>query len=207
MGRSRVSAGAAAAAAARLTPARAASCELAARLGPYESYPGSPSSRGILQYDMWGVTPSDRWDWAGLKRDIAAHGLRNSLLIAPMPTASTAQILGNNEGFEPYTTNVYNRRVLAGEFTIVNTHMLKDLIELGLWTQSVRNQLIAEGGSIQGIACIPDELKALYKTVSACMCLCVCVCVCVCVCAGVVTRARRRRRRRAARRCGRSSRR
>ena len=145
---------------------RAASCELAAKLGPYESYPGSPASRGILQYDMWGVTPSERWDWAGLKRDIAAHGLRNSLLLAPMPTASTAQILGNNEGCEPYTTNVYNRRVLAGEFTIVNTHMLRDLIEAGLWTTAVRNQLIAEGGSIQGIACIPDELKALYKTVS-----------------------------------------
>jgi ribonucleotide reductase alpha subunit len=114
---------------------------------------------------MWGVTPSDRWDWAGLKAEIAAHGLRNSLLIAPMPTASTSQILGNNEAFEPYTTNIYTRRVLAGEFCVINQHLLSDLMTLGLWTQDIKNHIIAENGSIQGISEIPSELKELYKTV------------------------------------------
>lgn len=104
------------------------SCDLAAIHGPYESYEGSPVSKGILQYDMWGVTPSDRWDWASLKAKIAKHGIRNSLLVAPMPTASTAQILGNNECFEPYTSNIYSRRVLSGEFTVVNQHLLRDLM-------------------------------------------------------------------------------
>jgi ribonucleotide reductase alpha subunit len=114
---------------------------------------------------MWGVTPSDRWDWAGLKAEIATHGLRNSLLIAPMPTASTSQILGNNEAFEPYTTNIYTRRVLAGEFCVINQHLLSDLMTLGLWTQDIKNHIIAENGSIQGISEIPSELKELYKTV------------------------------------------
>merc|ERR1712136_705740 len=123
-----------------------ASCELAASLGPYESYSGSPASQGKLQFDLWKRTPqSGRWDWAGLKQNIAKHGLRNSLLVAPMPTASTAQILGNNESFEPYTQNLYVRRVLSGEFVQVNKHLLRDLISRGLWTEELRKQLIVLG--------------------------------------------------------------
>uniref|UniRef100_A0A1B6I7L4 Ribonucleoside-diphosphate reductase n=1 Tax=Homalodisca liturata TaxID=320908 RepID=A0A1B6I7L4_9HEMI len=142
-----------------------ASCELAEKLGPYETYPGSPVSKGILQYDMWGVTPTDLWDWAALKAKIAKHGVRNSLLLAPMPTASTAQILGNNESFEPYTSNIYSRRVLSGEFQVVNHHLLRDLVELGLWDEDMKAQLIQENGSVQNIEGIPQELKDLYKTV------------------------------------------
>jgi ribonucleoside-diphosphate reductase alpha subunit len=142
-----------------------ASMECAIEDGHYETYPGSPASQGRLQFDLWGVKPSDRWDWATLKGKIAEHGMRNSLLMAPMPTASTSQILGNNECIEPYTSNIYNRRVLAGEFTVVNRHLLKDLIDQGLWTPSTRNQIIADGGSIQKVAEIPENLKALYKTV------------------------------------------
>ena len=141
------------------------SAELAQKHGAYETYGGSPVSKGILQYDMWGVTPSTRWDWAKLKEDIRMHGVRNSLLLAPMPTASTSQILGNNECFEPYTTNIYNRRVLAGEFTIVNHHLMKDLTELKLWTPEIRNVIIAHNGSIQQIPQIPQHVKDLYKTV------------------------------------------
>ena len=141
------------------------SCKLAEEEGTYESYEGSPASKGELQYDMWGVTPSDRWDWAGLKEKIAQHGMRNSLLMAPMPTASTAQILGNNEATEPFTSNMYNRRVLAGEFTIVNKHLLRELTARGLWTQSVRNQIIADGGSIQNVREIPQGIKDVFKTV------------------------------------------
>ncbi|KAI0223417.1 Ribonucleoside-diphosphate reductase large subunit [Lamellibrachia satsuma] len=141
------------------------SCQLAKEEGPYETYEGSPVSKGILQYDMWNVTPSGRHDWAALKADIKQHGIRNSLLVAPMPTASTAQILGNNESIEPYTSNIYTRRVLSGEFQIVNQHLLKDLTELGLWQKDMKNQLIANNGSIQDIDGIPDDLKALYKTV------------------------------------------
>uniref|UniRef100_A0A671NE12 Ribonucleoside-diphosphate reductase n=1 Tax=Sinocyclocheilus anshuiensis TaxID=1608454 RepID=A0A671NE12_9TELE len=141
------------------------SCELAAEFGPYETYAGSPVSKGILQYDMWDKTPTDLWDWAALKEKIAKHGVRNSLLLAPMPTASTAQILGNNESIEPYTSNIYTRRVLSGEFQIVNPHLLKDLTERGLWNEEMKNQLIAQNGSIQGIPTIPDDLKELYKTV------------------------------------------
>uniref|UniRef100_A0A8C7VV18 Ribonucleoside-diphosphate reductase n=1 Tax=Oncorhynchus mykiss TaxID=8022 RepID=A0A8C7VV18_ONCMY len=141
------------------------SCELAAELGPYQTYPGSPVSKGILQYDMWDKTPTDLWDWKLLKEKIAKHGVRNSLLLAPMPTASTAQILGNNESIEPYTSNIYTRRVLSGEFQIVNPHLLKDLTERGLWNEEMKNQLIGQNGSIQGIAEIPDDLKELYKTV------------------------------------------
>lgn len=148
-----------------------ASCELAERDGPYESYAGSPVSKGILQYDMWGVTPSDLWDWDILKANIAKwvisctqvhtlfiliffplcirHGVRNSLLLAPMPTASTAQILGNNESIEPYTSNIYSRRVLSGEFQIVNHHLLKDLTERNLWNETMKQKLIAYNGSIQ----------------------------------------------------------
>ncbi|KAG8256133.1 Ribonucleoside-diphosphate reductase large subunit [Homalodisca vitripennis] len=142
-----------------------ASCELAEKLGPYETYPGSPVSKGILQYDMWGVTPTDLWDWAALKAKIAKHGVRNSLLLAPMPTASTAQILGNNESFEPYTSNIYSRRVLSGEFQVVNHHLLRDLVELGLWDEDMKAQLIQENGSVQNIEGIPQDLKDLYKTV------------------------------------------
>jgi len=141
------------------------SVELAKKYGAYESYDGSPVSKGVLQYDMWNVTPSTRWDWDGLKEEIKKFGVRNSLLIAPMPTASTSQILGNNECFEPYTSNIYTRRVLAGEFAIVNHHLLKDLTELKLWTPEIRNMIIAHNGSIQQVAQIPQEIKDIYKTV------------------------------------------
>jgi len=152
-----------------------ASSELAEKFGPYETYQGSPASKGILQYDMWNVTPTDllakpgevtptKLDWPALKSRISRFGLRNSLLLAPMPTASTAQILGNNESFEPYTSNIYSRRVLSGEFQVVNKHLLRDLTELGIWNDDMRNQLIAHNGSVQKIDGIPDQIKALYKT-------------------------------------------
>ncbi len=142
-----------------------ASCELAEAHGAYASFAGSPASQGRLQFDMWGVTPSAAHDWAGLKARIAKFGLRNSLLLAPMPTASTAQILGNNESFEPFTTNLYNRRVLAGEFCCVNKHLLRDLIERGLWSPAMRMQLLAHRGSVQAITSLPAEVRDLYKTV------------------------------------------
>ncbi|KAK9496816.1 hypothetical protein O3M35_012969 [Rhynocoris fuscipes] len=142
-----------------------ASCELAQRDGPYETYQGSPASKGILQYDLWNVKPTSLWDWSVLKAKIAEYGIRNSLLIAPMPTASTAQILGNNESFEPFTTNIYTRRVLSGEFQVVNHHLLRDLVELKLWDDNMKNELIKNNGSIQNIRGIPENLKALYKTV------------------------------------------
>jgi len=142
-----------------------ASCELAEKLGPYETYAGCPVSKGIFQFDMWKVTPSDLWDWAALKAKVAKHGVRNSLLLAPMPTASTAQILGNNEAIEAYTSNIYSRRVLSGEFQIVNHHLLRDLTERGLWNDDMKNQIISNNGSIQNVESIPAELKALYKTV------------------------------------------
>jgi len=141
-----------------------ASCELAAVEGHYQSYPGSPASQGKLQFDLWGVTPSDRWNWATLKSQIARVGLRNSLLVAPMPTASTAQIMGNNEAIEPFTSNMYNRRVLAGEFAVVNKYLLRDLVTNGYWTPDNRNQMIADGGSVQKLN-IPQKLKDIYKTV------------------------------------------
>merc|ERR1712086_892988 len=142
-----------------------ASCELADKNGSYESYEGCPASQGKLQFDLWGKTPkSDRWDWKALKAKVAQHGLRNSLLVAPMPTASTAQILGNNESFEPYTQNLYVRRVLSGEFVQVNRHLLQDLIARGLWTDDMRQQLIAHNGSVMHIG-LPADIKELYKTV------------------------------------------
>lgn len=141
------------------------SSELAEKLGPYTTYEGSPASKGELQYDMWGVEPSDLWDWAELKAKVAKHGLRNSLLVAPMPTASTSQILGFNECFEPYTSNIYTRRVLAGEFQVVNPWLLRELVERGLWDDQMKNRIIADNGSIQRIAAIPDQVKKLYKTV------------------------------------------
>jgi len=142
-----------------------ASCELAALQGSYESFAGSPASKGLLQFDLWNRKPkSGRWNWTNLKQNIAKHGLRNSLMVAPMPTASTAQILGNNESFEPYTQNLYVRRTLSGEFVQVNRHLLRDLIERGLWTDEVRTQLIALNGSVQQLG-LPADLKELYKTV------------------------------------------
>lgn len=141
------------------------SCALAEKLGTYESYEGSPASKGILQFDMWDVNPGPRWDWSELKGRIKKNGLRNSLLLAPMPTASTSQILGNNECFEPYTSNIYTRRTLSGEYVVVNKHLLKDLIRLNLWDDDMKEKLIASNGSVQHIPEIPDELKDLYKTV------------------------------------------
>ena len=142
-----------------------ASCELAEEEGAYETFKGSPASKGQLQFDLWNVKPSNRWDFDSLKKRIIQKGLRNSLLIALMPTASTSQILGYNECFEPYTTNLYTRRVLSGEFIVVNKLLLKTLIELNLWNDSVKNQILAANGSIQGIAGIPDHVKLLYRTV------------------------------------------
>jgi len=142
-----------------------ASCELAERDGAYETFPGSPASKGQLQFDLWGRKPkSGRWNWTSLKAKIAKHGLRNSLLVAPMPTASTAQILGNNESFEPYTQNLYVRRVLSGEFVQVNRHLLRDLIKREIWTEDMRMQLVAHNGSVQHLD-LPSDLKELYKTV------------------------------------------
>lgn len=133
--------------------------------GPYATYEGSPVSKGILQYDMWNVTPTNRWDFDGLKKEIKKYGVRNSLLVAPMPTASTSQIFGNNECFEPYTSNIYVRRVLSGEFIVVNKHLLKDLVALNLWDSQMKNKIIAAEGSIQDIKEIPQHIKDLYKTV------------------------------------------
>lgn len=142
-----------------------ASKDLAKNEGHYQTYPGSPVSQGILQYDMWNVTPSNRWDWAVLKEEIKKYGVRNSLLLAPMPTASTAQILGNNECFEPYTSNIYTRRVLSGEFVIVNKHLMRDLVDLGLWNDSMKQKIIMSNGSVQNIDEIPQHVKDIYKTV------------------------------------------
>lgn len=146
--------------------AMTASMELAKEHGPYQTIAGSPVSKGIFQFDMWGVTPnSNRWDWTALKKQVKEHGVRNSLLVAPMPTASTSQILGNNECFEPYTSNIYTRRVLSGEFVVVNKHLLRDLVSLGLWNESMKNKLISANGSVQYIPEIPKSIKDLYKTV------------------------------------------
>ncbi len=141
-----------------------ASKDLAKKDGTYETYAGSPVSKGIFQYDMWNVTPSSRWEWDVLKEEVKQYGVRNSLLLAPMPTASTAQILGNNECFEPYTSNIYTRRVLSGEFIIVNKHLLKDLVREGLWNKDMRQKIMASNGSVQNINEIPQRLKDLYKT-------------------------------------------
>lgn len=146
--------------------AMTASKDQAIQYGPYETYKGSPVSKGIFQFDMWNVTPSSgRWNWDALKKEVKQHGVRNSLLVAPMPTASTSQILGNNECFEPYTSNIYTRRVLSGEFVVVNKHLLKDLIKLNLWNDKMKNKLIEANGSVQNIPEIPQHIKDLYKTV------------------------------------------
>ncbi|WP_129718015.1 ribonucleoside-diphosphate reductase subunit alpha [Pedobacter sp. SYP-B3415] len=143
-----------------------ASNDLAKKEGPYETFKGSPLSKGQFQFDLWNVSPdSNRWDWESLRKSVVEHGVRNSLLVAPMPTASTSQILGNNECFEPYTSNIYTRRVLSGEFIVVNKHLLRDLVALGLWNNDMKNQIILANGSIQAIPEIPSYIKDLYKTV------------------------------------------
>lgn len=142
-----------------------ASKDLAKLHGPYETFQGSPLSQGIFQFDMWNVKPSSRWEWDVLKEEVMKHGARNSLLLAPMPTASTSQILGNNECFEAYTSNIYTRRVLSGEFVVVNKHLLLDLVNMGLWNNDLKNKIIASNGSIQNIPEIPAHIKELYKTV------------------------------------------
>ncbi|WP_456441688.1 ribonucleoside-diphosphate reductase subunit alpha [Psychroserpens sp.] len=145
-----------------------ASMEEAKADGPYESYEGSPISKGQFQHNLWNVqedTLSGRWDWDKLRKDVAKNGVRNSLLVAPMPTASTSQILGNNECFEPYTSNIYTRRVLSGEFIVVNKHLLEDLVDLGLWNEDLKNEIMRANGSIQDVDCIPQDIKDLYKTV------------------------------------------
>ncbi|MBL0098172.1 MAG: ribonucleoside-diphosphate reductase subunit alpha [Bacteroidetes bacterium] len=145
--------------------AMTASKDLAKVEGPYSTFEGSPVSQGIFQFDMWNVKPTDRWEWDVLREEVKKYGVRNSLLLAPMPTASTSQILGNNECFEPYTTNIYSRRVLSGEFIVVNKHLLMDLVRLNLWNNDMKNKIIAANGSVQSINEIPEEIKELYKTV------------------------------------------
>lgn len=141
------------------------SMNLSKTFGPHESFENSPLSKGQFQFDLWGVQPSDRYDWDDLRKDVMEFGARNSLLVAPMPTASTAQILGNNESVEPFTSNVYTRRVLAGEFAVVNKHLLRDLTKLGIWDDNMKENLLRNQGSVQNIKEVPDELKKLYKTV------------------------------------------
>lgn len=146
--------------------AMTASNDLAQQEGSYETFEGSPVSQGYFQFDLWGIQPdSGRWDWETLRQRVKVHGLRNSLLVAPMPTASTSQIMGNNECFEPYTSNIYTRRVIPGEFIVINAHLIRDLIALELWDDAMKNALIAANGSVQGITGIPNDLKLLYRTV------------------------------------------
>lgn len=145
-----------------------ASMEMAKEEGPYSTFEGSPISQGEFQYNLWGLQDSDlsgRWDWTSLRKEVMEHGVRNSLLLAPMPTASTSQILGNNEAFEPYTSNIYTRRVLSGEFIVVNKHLLEDLVKRGLWNENLKQEIMRHNGSIQSIDIIPQDLKDLYKTV------------------------------------------
>ena len=145
-----------------------ASMEMAKEEGPYSTFAGSPISKGEFQYNLWGLKDEDlsgRWDWASLRKEVMEHGVRNSLLVAPMPTASTSQILGNNEAFEPYTSNIYTRRVLSGEFIVVNKHLLHDLVDLGIWNDSLKQEIMRHNGSIQNIDGIPQDIKELYKTV------------------------------------------
>jgi ribonucleoside-diphosphate reductase alpha chain len=142
-----------------------ASKDLAKKEGAYETFKGSPLSKGKFQFDLWDINATENWNWEALRAEVIEHGVRNSLLVAPMPTASTSQILGNNECFEPYTSNIYTRRVLSGEFVVVNKHLLKDLVQLGLWTNDMKNKIIAANGSVQNIAEIPANIKELYKTV------------------------------------------
>ncbi|NDG84662.1 MAG: ribonucleoside-diphosphate reductase subunit alpha [Proteobacteria bacterium] len=143
----------------------ASSCDLAKKDGAYESYEGSPLSKGLMQFDLWNVTPTSLWDWKALKEKVAKYGARNSLLLAPMPTASTSQILGNNECIEPITSNIYTRRVLSGEFTVINKHLVQDLISLGLWNKALKDKIILHNGSIQNVTEIPANIREIYKTV------------------------------------------
>jgi ribonucleotide reductase alpha subunit len=138
------------------------SCELAKEEGPYETFQGSPASLGILQQDMWGNETNEFWN--EIRENIKTHGLRNSLLVAPMPTASTAQIMGNNEAFEPYTTNIYLRRTLAGEFVMINKHLVRELMALGKWTPEIKTEIVRNGGSVNNLD-IPDKLKEVYRTI------------------------------------------
>jgi ribonucleoside-diphosphate reductase alpha chain len=140
------------------------SCTLAEKHGAYETFKGSPMSKGLFQFDLWNVTPSGRWDWTNLRERVKKVGVRNSLLVAPMPTASTSQILGNNECFEPYTSNLYTRRTLAGEHIVVNKHLMRDLVRLGMWNEEMREAIMAANGSIQGIEDIPKKVRDIYKT-------------------------------------------
>ena len=133
--------------------------------GAYSSFEGSPASKGILQFDMWNATPSERYDWTSLKESIIKHGLRNSLLVAPMPTASTSQILGFNECFEPFTSNLYSRRTLAGEFVVVNKYLMKELIQLGQWNEQIKNNIIANKGSVQQLTTLSEHIREKYKIV------------------------------------------
>jgi ribonucleoside-diphosphate reductase alpha chain len=145
-----------------------ASMEMAKEEGPYSTFKGSPISQGEFQYNLWGLKDSDlsgKWDWESLRKEVMEHGVRNSLLVAPMPTASTSQILGNNEAFEPYTSNIYTRRVLSGEFIVVNKHLLEDLVKLGLWNDTLKQEIMRHNGSVQNIEAIPQDIKELYKTV------------------------------------------
>jgi ribonucleoside-diphosphate reductase alpha chain len=145
-----------------------ASMEMAQEEGPYSTFAGSPMSQGEFQYNLWGLKDEDlsgRWDWASLRKQVVQHGVRNSLLVAPMPTASTSQILGNNEAFEPYTSNLYTRRVLSGEFIVVNKHLLEDLVKRGLWNEDIKQEIMRHNGSVQNIDSIPQDLKDLYQTV------------------------------------------
>jgi ribonucleotide reductase alpha subunit len=141
-----------------------ASIELAKEFGTYTTFNGSPASKGILQFDLWDKQPEGNWDWDALKKELSKHGLRNSLLLAPMPTASTSQILGNTECFEPITSNIFQRQSMAGDFTIINKHLVADLLNLGLWNVQMKDRILAGGGSIQEINEIPNEIKVLYKT-------------------------------------------
>ena len=144
------------------------SMEIAKAKEPYSTFKGSPMSEGEFQFNMWGIKDdelSGNWDWAKLRKQVMKHGVRNSLLVAPMPTASTSQILGNNEAFEPYTSNIYTRRVLSGEFIVVNKHLLEDLVELNLWDNDMKEDIMRANGSIQHVEAIPAELRELYKTV------------------------------------------
>jgi ribonucleoside-diphosphate reductase alpha chain len=145
-----------------------ASMEMAKEEGPYSTFEGSPISKGEFQHNLWNIKDkelSGRWDWAALRKEVMANGVRNSLLVAPMPTASTSQILGNNEAFEPYTSNIYTRRVLSGEFIVVNKHLLNDLVERGMWNETLKQEIMRHNGSVQNIEIIPQDLKELYKTV------------------------------------------
>jgi ribonucleoside-diphosphate reductase alpha chain len=145
-----------------------ASMEMAKEEGPYSTFKGSPISQGEFQHNMWGLKDeelSGRWDWSALRKEVMEHGVRNSLLVAPMPTASTSQILGNNEAFEPYTSNIYTRRVLSGEFIVVNKHLLHDLVQRGLWNDDLKQEIMRHNGSVQNIDNIPQDIKELYKTV------------------------------------------